>query len=173
MGNTSRGTTWPRIVAGFLAGAVTAAAPFVYYWRLDWRPLQDTGVSYFSLLLGPVLAGGLVCALVSAGRSSWRSAAGLGAGLGAALGVAAAGFYFSEGGDIPQEVWLQVLLSLCFVALGAVVALVGGVLGWGCARTITGGSKQPRRRGLEPWQVGAALVVVAVIVFGAFAASAG
>jgi hypothetical protein len=160
------------MLAGLLAGAVVAVAPFVYYWRLDWRPLQDTGVSYFSLLLGPVLAGGLVCALVSAGRSSWRSSAGLGAGLGVALSAVAAGFYFSEGGDIPQAAWLQVLLSLCFVALGAVVALAGGVLGWAGARTVTGGAQRRKRRALQPWHVGMALVAVAVLVFGALAGAA-
>ncbi len=61
-------TAWLHGLTGLLAGAITAVAPFVYYWSLDWRPLQDTGVSYFSLLLGPVVAGGLVAVLVAGGR---------------------------------------------------------------------------------------------------------
>jgi hypothetical protein len=153
-------------------GAVTAAAPFIYYWRLDWRPLQDTGLPYFSLLLCPVLVGGLVAVLIGAASRRWRLAAALSSGLGVALGAAAAGFYFSEGGDVPQELWLQVLLSLCFAALGAVVAMVGGVLGWAGVRTMTGGSSR-RRRGLKPWHVGVALAGLAVVVVGVLSAIVG
>lgn len=159
--------------AGFVAGAIVTAAPYVYYWRLEWRPLQDTGVPYYSLLLGPVLAGGLVAALlVATPRRRWPAVV-LSFVLGLASGVAAAGFYFSKGGDVPQEWWLQALLSLCFAALGAVVAAAGGMLGWACARIITGSPSRRGKRRLEPWQAGAVLVAAAVVVFGALAALAG
>ena len=163
------GETWLRALAGLLAGAITAVAPFVYYWSLDWRPLQDTGVSYFSLLLAPVAVGGLVAVLVASGRPRWWS----GAVLGALLGAVAAGFYFGKGGDVPQELWLQVLLSLCFAALAAMAGGVGGLLGWGVSRALAGGSPGRTARGRLPWRVGIGIMVAAAVVFGVLAAVAG
>ncbi len=162
-------TAWLHGLTGLLAGAITAVAPFVYYWSLDWRPLQDTGVSYFSLLLGPVVAGGLVAVLVAGGRPRWW----LGAVLGALLGAVAAGFYFGKAGDVPQELWLQALLSLCFAALAALAGGVGGLLGWGVSRALWGGQRGRAARGRLPWRVGIGIMVAAALVFGVLAAVAG
>lgn len=163
------GNTWLRALTGLLAGAITAVAPFVYYWSLNWRPLQDTGVPYFSILLGPVVAGGLVAVLVASGRPRWW----LGAVLGALLGAVAAGFYFGKGGDVPQEPWLQILLSLCFAALAALAGGVGGLLGWGVSRALSGGGRGRAGRGRLPWRAGIGIMVAAALVFGVLAAVAG
>jgi hypothetical protein len=157
------------MLAGLLAGAITAVAPFVYHWALDWRLLQTTGMSYFSLLLAPVVAGGLVAVLVASGRPRWW----LGAILGAVLGAAAAGVYFGKGGDVPQELWLQTLLSLCFAALAALAGAVGGLLGWGGSRALVGGGRGRGARSRLPRRVGTGLMAVAAVVFGVLAAVAG
>lgn len=160
------GRTWLSALAGLLAGAITALAPFIYYWSAQWHPLQTAGVPYFSILLGPVVAGGLVTVLVGGSRPRWW----LGAVLGVALGAVAAGFYFGKGGDVPKELWLQTLLSLCFIALAAVAGGVGGLAGWGVHRLLLRGSHgRATRRGL-PWKVGVVIMVVAALVFGVLAA---
>lgn len=163
------GNNWLRALVGLLAGAVTAVAPFVYYWSAEWRPLQTAGGQYFGILLGPVVAGGLVTVLVSGRRPRWW----LGAVLGGLLGAVAAGFYFGKGGDVAKESWLQVLLSLCFVALAAVAGGVGGLIGWGVGRALFQGSRgRASRKGL-PWQVGVVIMAGVALVFGVLAAVAG
>jgi len=73
-----------------------------------------------------------------------------GAVLGAVLGLVGAAFYFGKGGDVAKEWWLQLLLSICFGALGAVAGGVGGVLGWGLARLIQRVSPEGAARRVRP-----------------------
>jgi hypothetical protein len=157
------------IPIGLLAGAATAAAPFVYYWALEWHPLQATGLPYLCLLLCPVVAAGFVAALLVSVRRRWWP----GAVLGCVLGAITAGFYFGTGGDVPQELWLQVLLSLGFVALSGVAGAVGGLLGWSLAHLLVRGRTEATRRRVRPWHLGVGVAGVAVVVFGVLAALAG
>jgi hypothetical protein len=107
--------------------------------------------------------------LVAGGRPRWW----LGAVLGAFLGAVAAGFYFVKGGDVPQELWLQVLLSLCLAALAALAGGVGGLLGWGVSRALAARPRGSAARGRLPWRVGIGIMVAAAVVFGVLAAVAG
>lgn len=159
---------WPRVLVGLLAGAAMTVAPYLYYWRLEWHPLQTTALPYFCLLLCPVVAGGFVTTMLASTRPRWWT----GAVLGFVLGAIAAGFYFRRGGDVPQEWWLQTLLGLCFAALSALAGAVGGLLGHVVSRPLVRGSSSGAPARPKPWQVGVAVAFVAVVVFGALAAFA-
>jgi len=156
---------WPRVLLGLLAGAATTVVPFLYYWQLQWQPLETTAAPYYCLLLCPVVAGGLVTTLVASARPRWW----LGAALGFVLGAVAAGFFFSRAGDVPKEWWLQLLLSVGFAALGGLAGGAGGLLGWVVSRPLLRASPDGSRRRTRAWLVGAAVAVVAVVVFGILA----
>lgn len=159
---------WPRTLAGLLAGAATTVAPYVYYWALEWQPLETTALPYFCLLLCPVVAGGFVTTLIASTRPRWW----LGALLGFVLGAVAASLYFRGAGDVPKEWWLRLLLSVGLAALGGSAGGAGGLLGWVVSRPLLRASSKgsPGRRVV--WLVGAAVGVVTLVVFGLLAALA-
>ena len=171
LASVSARSTWLRVLAGLLAGAITAAAPFVYYWRAGLAPAPGHGRA---LLQPPPGAGG--------GRGAGRRAGGDAGGPGGGwerswaplLGAVAAGFYFGKGGDVPQELWLQTLLSLCFAALAALAGGSGRTPRLG--RVSSSGWRAERGRGARvglPWRVGTGLMAAAAVVFGVLAAVAG
>jgi hypothetical protein len=154
----------PRVLAGLVAGAATTVAPFLYYWALEWQPLETTALPYFCLLLCPVVAGGLVTMLVASARPRWW----LGAALGLVLGAVAAGFYFRGAGDVPKEWWLQLLLSVGFAALGGLAGGVGGLLGWVVSGSLSRAYPGSSGRKMN-WVAGVVVATVAVVACGILA----
>jgi len=163
MGGRAR---WLRVIAGLLAGAAVTVAPYVYYWRTDWHQLQTSGLPYLTVLLGPMATGGFVAALIAHRRPRWW----IGGLLGLVLGVVTAVLFLRAAGDVPSEWWWLLLLGAVIAISAGLGGAFGGALGWLVAKALTGAPADAEAHSVKPWQVGAALAAIMVVVFGVLAA---
>jgi hypothetical protein len=154
---------WARIAARGILGGLLVVAPYLLYWRMDWRPVNvEASGTQFAYMVAPVLVGAFVLTAFARGRRSWL----YGAGLGLVFGALGAILYMRYDRERPQELGWMTIEFLWLTAYGVVGGLVGGTLGQLVTRPLLRGRDGGRPGRVKPWHVGAAVAVAELVLVG-------